>query len=259
MIAKFIKATNLQDISSIIHGFFTSAGGYSGDIYSSLNCGYGSGDIYENVRQNRTLVANALEADPAKLCTPHQIHSAKAVITDTAWTPTEAPQADAVVTNTPGIYIGILSADCCPALFSDAEAGVVGAAHAGWRGAFSGITDDTLKKMQSLGASLESIKVAIGPTISQYAYEVGPEFKDSFLQSSPQNAEFFVQRPSGKSHFNLPAYVKWRLESAGISKNNIEVINLCTYSNESILFSYRRSVHQNKPDYGRQISAIGLK
>ncbi len=259
MTAKFLRATNLQDIDHVRHGFFTSAGGNSSDIYSSLNCGYGSADIYENVKNNRELVANALEAGADQLCTPYQIHSATAVIVNKAWTPTEAPEADAVVTNIPGIRVAILTADCCPVLFADTEEGVVGAAHAGWRGAFSGITDETLKKMESLGASIDRIQVAIGPTISQHAYEVGPEFRDKFIAASPQNDQFFVQRPSGKSHFNLTGYIAGRLEKAGINRNNIQNPGICTYSNESLFFSYRRSVHMKQPDYGRQISAIGLK
>ncbi|MGH1351023.1 MAG: peptidoglycan editing factor PgeF [Methyloligellaceae bacterium] len=259
MTAKFLTATNLHAIDNIRHGFFTTAGGQSSGIYSSLNCGYGSADIYENVRENRQLVASALDADADQLCTPYQIHSATAVIVNKAWTPTEAPEADAVVTNVPGIRVGILSADCCPVLFADTQMGVVGAAHAGWRGAFSGVTDDTLAKMESLGASRDRIAVAIGPTISQYAYEVGPEFRDNFITASPQNDLFFVQRPNGKFHFDLTGYISERLEKAGINRNNIQNPGICTYSNESLFFSYRRSVHLKQPDYGRQISAIGLK
>ncbi len=259
MTANFLKATNLQAIDNIRHGFFTSTGGLSNGIYSSLNCGYGSADIYENVRGNRELVTDALDANADQLCTPYQIHSATAVIVNKAWTPTEAPEADAVVTNVPGIRIGILTADCCPVLFADTQNGVAGAAHAGWRGAFSGVTDDTLDKMESLGASRDRIIVAIGPTISQYAYEVGPEFKDKFIAASPQNDQFFVQRPSGKSHFDLTGYISRRLEMAGIKRNNIQNLGICTYSNESLFFSYRRSVRMKHPDYGRQISAIGLK
>ncbi len=259
MTAKFLRTTNLHQASDVRHGFFTTAGGVSDDIYKSLNCGYGSGDKFENVKQNRERVAQALESTVDCLFTPHQVHSATAVIADKPWAHGEAPEADAIVTNVPGLRIGILTADCTPLLFCDPVAKVVGAAHSGWKGALNGVSQDTIDKMESLGASRDRILVAIGPTISQANYEVGSEFEDNFIQASPENADFFTQGPNGKAHFDLPGYIAYRLEKSGINKKNVENLNICTYSNDSLFFSYRRTVHQNLADYGRQISAIGLK
>lgn len=259
MTAKFLRATNLHQAGDIRHGFFSNVGGVSDGIYSSLNCGYGSGDDFNNVKRNRELVAEALESTADYLFTPHQVHSATAVIADKPWAHGEAPEADAIVTNVPGLRIGILSADCTPLLFADPEAKVVGAAHSGWKGAINGVAQDTIEKMESLGAVRERIQIAIGPTISQNNYEVGSEYEDNFLKASPENADFFKQGPNGKAHFDLPGYIARRLEQSGIDKKNVEILNICTYSNDSLFFSYRRTVHQKLADYGRQISAIGLK
>jgi YfiH family protein len=240
--------------SGIRHGFFTRQGGVSEGIYTSLNCGLGSADAREAVAENRARVARRLGGDPARLLSVHQVHSPLALIVDAPW-PAAAPKADALVTRTPGLAVGVLAADCAPVLFADPEARVVGAAHAGWRGALSGVIEATLDAMESLGARRDRIGAAVGPCISQEAYEVGKEFQATFLQADPANAVFFGQG-ADEDHvqFDLPGYCLQRLRSAGIAKS--ESLAVCTYSNESNFFSYRRSTHRGEPDYGRQISAM---
>ena len=187
---------------------------------------------------------------------PKQAHTAKALIVTTPWKPGEAPEADAVVTNVRGLAVCVLTADCAPILLADPEAGVVAAAHAGWKGAKGGVIESAIEAMESLGARLDRISAAIGPAISQAAYEVSPEFKAAFLADGETNERHFTQPGGGKPHFNLPGYVRERLRSKGAG--SIQDIGACTYENESILFSYRRSVHKFEADYGRQISAILL-
>jgi polyphenol oxidase len=250
-------STPLAIGDDVRHGFFTRLGGVSTGIYSSLNCGPGSNDDPNSVAENRARVAEMLGAAPDKLVTLFQVHSAKAVAAKKPWAPDKAPEADAVVTNVPGIAIGVLTADCAPILLCDPEARVIGAAHAGWKGALSGIAEATVDAMVSLGARPERIAATIGPAISQKAYEVGADYVAKFVAEDPDAAPFFaVDEDSGEPHFDLTGYVAERLARAGLA--SITDLGLCTYCDETRLFSYRRSQHHGEPDYGRQISAILL-
>jgi YfiH family protein len=251
----FLAADNLK-AAGVAHGFFLRTGGVSEGIYASLNCGRGSADGKDRVEENRARVAARLGAEPGRLTGPKQAHTAKALIVTTPWKPGEAPEADAVVTNVRGLAVCVLTADCAPILLADPEAGVVAAAHAGWKGAKGGVIEAAIEAMESLGARLDRISAAIGPAISQAAYEVSPEFKAAFLADGESNERHFTQPVGGKPHFNLPGYVRDRLRSKGAG--SIQDIGACTYENESILFSYRRSVHRFEADYGRQVSAILL-
>jgi YfiH family protein len=254
--AAFFAADNLK-AGGIAHGFFLRTGGVSEGIFASLNCGRGSGDEKDRVEENRARVAAQLGAEPGMLTGPKQAHTARALIVTAPWKPGDAPEADAVVTNVRGLAVSVLTADCVPILFADPKAGVVAAAHAGWKGAKAGIAESTIDAMESLGARPERIAAAIGPAISQAAYEVSPEFKEAFLAEAAANERYFVQAGSGRPHFNLPTYVRDRISSKGVV--NIHDVGACTYKNESLLFSYRRSVHRFESDYGRQISAILLQ
>jgi YfiH family protein len=250
-------ASSLSAIEGISHGFFTRQGGVSSGIYASLNCGPGSGDDGANVQENRARVAEILGAKPSHLLTVFQKHSATAVSAKAPWEAGKAPEADAIVTSVPGLAIGVLTADCAPVLFCDGEARVLGAAHAGWRGALSGIIEATVEAMTELGAERERILAVIGPAISQKAYEVGADYVERFIAEEPQSAPFFAaDEGSGEPHFDLPGYVGERLKRAGLG--TISDLGLCTYCDESRLFSYRRSQHHGEADYGRQISAILL-
>jgi YfiH family protein len=252
-----VCASSLSAIDGVRHGFFTRQGGVSGGLYASLNCGPGSGDEAANVTENRARVAEILGVKPDHLLSVSQKHSADAVTAKTPWDPVKAPEADAIVTATRGLAIGILTADCAPVLFAEGEARVIGAAHAGWRGALSGIIETTVKAMQKLGAQPERITAVIGPAISQKAYEVGSEYVERFLAEEPESEAFFMtDEGSGEPHFDLPAYVGERLARAGVG--TIADLGLCTYCEETRLFSYRRSQHRSEDDYGRQISAILL-
>ena len=257
MTVQFKAANNIGQMSSICHGFFTRAGGVSDGIYASLNCGFGSEDLYDNVLKNRTRVAEAMGATFKDLCTPFQIHSSSALIVNEPWLPDQALEADALITNKKGLRIAVLTADCGPVLFADGKAGVIAAAHAGWKGAISGILEETISKMELLGAQKNNMYAAIGPAISQSAYEVGHEFKENFIKTSPENDKFFKQFQNARPHFDLTAYIANRLKVFGLEK--VENLNICTVTNESEFFSYRRSVHRKEPDYGRQISVIGLR
>lgn len=236
------------------HGFFTRKGGASSGIFHGLNCGYGSSDQRDIVTINRARVATAMEVPDTHLTTIHQTHSADVeIITDPAQ---QTGQADAMVTATPGIALGILTADCQPVLFADAQAGVVAAAHAGWRGALDGVLEATLDAMERLGATRARIHAVIGPTISQRAYEVGPEFLGTFLAANPDNARFFAQGTGDRAMFDLPSYGLHRLRDAGVGQ--AEWIGHCTYHDPDRFFSYRRTCHAGEADYGRLISTIRL-
>ncbi len=252
-----IEAPLLSKLDGISHGFFTRVGGASEGIYASMNCGLGSDDNPVIVTENRLKVAKTLGTAPKHLITPRQIHSPKAISTEIPWPYEKAPAADAIVTATPGLAVGVLTADCAPVLFAAPETGVIAAVHSGWRGAFEGILENTLIEMERLGASRANIIAAIGPTISQAAYEVGPEFRKKFMDEGPENARFFIKGRGDRYQFNLPSYIVDRLRSAGLDK--MVDLELCTYGDESLFYSYRRSVHRNEVDYGRQISAIMLK
>ncbi|WP_323005991.1 peptidoglycan editing factor PgeF [Pseudorhodobacter sp.] len=241
-------------LAPVRHGFFTRKGGASSGIFQGLNCGPGSTDLSEAVAINRARVAAALEVAPEHLQTLHQVHSAK-VVTLTA--PLEnRPHADAMVTATPGLVLGILTADCQPVLFADPAAGVIGAAHAGWRGVKDGVLEATLAAMEALGANRAHTTAVIGPCISQAAYEVGPEFVEAFIDDSPEHARFFAAGKGDRTLFDLPAFGLARLRAAGIG--HTEWTHHCTYADPDRFFSYRRTTHLGEADYGRLISVIRL-
>jgi polyphenol oxidase len=242
-------------LPNIRHAFFTREGGVSQGIYASLNAGQGSKDDPANVAENRRRMAATLEA-PA-LVTAYQIHSATAIVAAEPWTREHAPRADAIVTNTPKLAIGVTVADCGPVLFADEKAGVIGAAHAGWRGAFDGIIESTVAKMEELGARRENIAAAIGPLIRQASYEVGPEFVDRFREDDTTLERLFAPAArAGHAMFDLPGFIAFQLERAGIGA--VHDLGLDTYTDEARFFSYRRSTHCNEPDYGRLVAAIAL-
>ncbi|MDJ1009001.1 MAG: peptidoglycan editing factor PgeF [Paracoccaceae bacterium] len=244
-----------DDLRPARHGFFGRAGGASSGVFEGLNCGAGSSDQAEAVRINRARVAEALGLAEAALVTVHQTHSAD-VVTVTAPFESDRPEADAMVTATPGVGLAVLAADCQPVLFSDPEAGVVGAAHAGWKGALGGVLEATVEAMVGLGAERGRIAAAIGPAISQRAYEVGPEFFETFHDTDPGYARFFAGGAGDRYHFDLPAFGLDRLRQSGIG--TATWTRHCTYSDPDRFFSYRRSVHAREADYGRLISAIRL-
>lgn len=250
-----IEAQSLARSSRIRHGFFTRTGGVSGGLYAGLNCGPGSSDVPGNIAENRARVAHHLGGEHPDVSTLYQVHSGTAVVVDTPIPGDARPKADGIVTNTPGLVIGVLTADCAPVLFADPEAGVVGAAHAGWRGAVGGVLESTIAEMEKLGARRNRIIAAIGPAINQVSYEVGPDFEAALLESCADNEKFLSRRgPNERAHFDLPAFVEMRLEKSGVGE--VERRSLCTYQNESLFFSFRRSQHRSEGDYGRQISAI---
>ncbi|MEM7270327.1 MAG: peptidoglycan editing factor PgeF [Pseudomonadota bacterium] len=229
------------------HGFFTRLGGVSDDRYEGLNCGQGSEDDPNAVRENRRRVAETLNVD--HLQSLYQVHSADVI---TLKGPLEdRPKADAMVTTRAGLAIGALHADCAPVLFEAEDGAIVGAAHAGWRGALAGVTDETIKAMRRLGA--DKISAAVGPTISQRAYEVGPEFMDAFMAEDPESQRFFAGGEGDRMHFDLPGYLLARLRDAGAEAT---WTGHCTYSEPAKFFSYRRTTHEGGGDYGRLISAI---
>lgn len=240
-----------SDDLNVTHGFFTRKGGASSGVFEGLNCGFGSTDQAEVVKINRERVRDAMDA--SALVTVHQTHSADVV---RVAGPHEGvvPRVDAMVSDTPGIALGVLSADCQPVLFADAEAGVVGAAHAGWKGALGGVLEATVEAMEGLGADRSRIVAVIGPSISQRAYEVGPEFFDRFEAEDPDASRFFAGGEGDRMLFDLPGYGLHRLRGAGVAAASW--IGHCTYSDPSRFFSYRRSVHAREADYGRLISVI---
>jgi polyphenol oxidase len=251
-----ITADNLTILPGIRHGFFTREGGSSRGIYAGLNCGLGSSDDRVTVLENRARVAEHLGAHSDEVVTLYQTHSAIALtVSDVPSRGETLPNADAIVTKTRGLAIGVLTADCTPVLFAEPDARIVAAAHAGWRGAVGGILEATIAEMENLGADKTRIQVAVGPSINQTAYEVGTEFEAELLGNDPAYAGFFARPKSGsKPYFDLPGFVEARLKKAGIA--GIERQSHCTYRNESLFYSFRRTTHRGEPDYGRQISAI---
>lgn len=238
------------------HGFFGRAGGVSNGLYARLNCGLGSRDDRAAVLENRRRVAQHLGQPASPLLTCHQVHSADAVVVDRPWAPGDQPKADALVTCTPGVVLGALAADCMPLLFADHGAGVVAAAHAGWKGALAGIAESTLDAMQRLGARRNAIRVVIGPSIGVRNYEVGPEFRATFVTADPGNAAFFTVPADGaRPHFDLTGYMLARLARAGVAAC---AVGRCTYAEPDRYFSFRRATHRGEADYGRQVSAITL-
>lgn len=253
-----LTADCLSDLPRVAHGFFTREGGVSEGIYAGLNCGAGSKDDRVHVTENRERVARHLGTNGSSLVTCYQIHSADALIVTEPWTFATMPRADGLVTNVPGIAVGALAADCAPVLFADPEAKVVGAAHAGWKGALGGILESTIATMERLGARRSRIRAALGPCLGPQNYEVGPEFAERFVAADAANARFFRRRAeSERPYFDLPGYVLDRLAVAGL--DTVESCTECTYADEARLYSYRRATHRKEPDYGRQISAIVLR
>ena len=250
-----VEAIRAAALGAVPHGFLGRRGGVSQGAMWGLNTGYGSGDDAQAIAENRRRAIEAVAAG-ADLATVHQVHSADAVLVAHPWPHDDRPHADAMATDRPGLLLGILTADCVPVLFADVEANVVGAAHAGWRGAAAGVTDSAIEAMERLGARRERIHAAIGPCIGAASYEVDEAFRDGFLASDAANGRFFVGGPAGKPHFDLPAYVRHRLLSAGIDE--VETLHLDTYAEPDRFFSYRRSTHRGEPSYGRQISLIGI-
>ncbi|CAN5310417.1 peptidoglycan editing factor PgeF [soil metagenome] len=252
-----IEVPELAGDTRLRHGFFTRDGGFSGGLFSSLNCGFGSGDDKPTVARNRESVAAQLDAAPDRLLTVRQWHSADALTVTDVWDVQQPPQADALVTNVRRIAIGVLTADCAPVLFADRNAGVIGAAHAGWKGALAGVTAATIAAMEKLGAVRSRITAVIGPTIAQENYEVGPEFAAHFLKEDEDNQVFFRSASRTAHHmFDLPGYLARKLAIAGVGHVNNTA--LCTYQPENRFFSYRRATHGGEKQYGRQISAIML-
>ena len=251
-----VQADNLSGLEGIGHGFYSSRGGVSTGIYESLNTGLGSKDDPQHVMQNRALIAADLGVDATQLVSPHQVHSPIALIVEGPWQEgVERPKVDALVTNTPGLAIGILTADCAPVLFCDSEARVIGAAHAGWRGAVGGVLDHTIEQMCVLGARKERIMATVGPAISQRIYEVGDEFRDNLASKDPAYDQFFaLPLGAAKVHFDLQGFARHRLQEAGLCQTGI--VQHCTFGREEQYFSYRRSQKNGHTDYGRQISAI---
>lgn len=252
-----ITASELSASPDIKHGFFTRQGGVSDGLYHGLNCGYGSGDEPPFVDENRTRAMAMLGVCREDLNTVYQIHSALAVIADKPWSLDNRPKADAIVTKQPGLAIGIMTADCTPVLFADAEAGVIGAAHAGWKGAIGGVLASTVQAMESLGASKAHIVAAVGPCIHQASYEVGPEFYATFLEADAGNERYFIpSETADHQQFDLPGYVLDALSKLGLKI--VQNVSVDTYMDEDRFFSYRRATHREEADYGRGLSAIVL-
>ncbi|MBE9636686.1 peptidoglycan editing factor PgeF [Salipiger mangrovisoli] len=249
-----LEIITADSLAPLRHGFFTRRGGASSGVFAGLNCGPGSSDQREIVAINRARVAQAMDVPVEALVTVSQVHSPR-VVTVTGPLTDPRPEADGLVTDQPGLALAVLTADCQPVLFADADAGVIGAAHAGWRGAQGGVLEATVEAMIALGASREGIRAVIGPTISQRAYEVGPEFLEEFLGEDPGNGRFFAGGQGDRAQFDLPAYGLHRLRAAGIEA---EWTRHCTYSDPERFFSFRRATHQREADYGRLISAIRL-
>jgi YfiH family protein len=242
-------------LDGIAHGFLGRRGGVSTGDLAGLNVGYGSNDERSAIDENRRLAIAAV-LPGAELATVHQVHSADVVEVQRGWPQNERPRADAMVTDRPNLLLGILTADCAPVLFADPEARVIGAAHAGWRGALAGVTDSTIIAMERLGARRTRIRAAIGPCIAQPSYEVDEGFRTRFLEENPVNERFFANQSWGKPHFDLEGYVEHRLRTAGIAE--VQPLHLDTYADPERFYSYRRATHRGEADYGRQVSLIGL-
>lgn len=254
----FIKAAE----TGVFHGFFGRAGGMSGGVYDSLNCGLGSDDAPENVAENRARVARVCGVAPDHMLSLYQVHGKECLYVDKAWALDETrPQADAFVTDQPGFGLGILSADCAPVLFYGAKADgapVIGAAHAGWKGALGGVLEETAGAMEKLGAVRDSLRACVGPCIGRASYEVGADFIEPFLEENDESVRFI--RPAGKAGhamFDLPGYAAWRLFRAGVRR--IAIMDRDTYVQEAAFFSYRRATHRGEKDYARQISVIAIQ
>jgi YfiH family protein len=250
-----VEVVRSEVLQRLPHGFLGRRGGVSQGEMSGLNVGYGSGDDPDLIAENRRRAIEAV-LDGASLATVHQVHSPTVVYVERPWEQDLRPHADAMVTDRPGVLLGVLTADCAPVLFADEEAGVAAAAHSGWRGAIRGVNEATIEAMEQLGARRERIAAAIGPSVEQRSYEVDEAFRERFIEQDQSNGRFFIAGPAGKPHFDLTGYILQRLNDAGIAK--AEALRLDTYSDPDRFYSYRRSTHRNEPSYGRQISMIGL-
>jgi len=248
----------LNDLPGVRHAFFERTGGVSEGLYASLNCGFGSGDEAERVAENRARALARLEIEDSDLVTVYQVHSNRVAVVEETWPREAAPKVDAMVTRTPGRALGILTADCVPVLLADAAAGVVGAAHAGWRGALDGVLDAAVSAMVELGAAPNRIVAGIGPAICQRSYEVGPEFPQPFIAQAESNRDFFCPASrAGHFMFDLKGYVARRLAAADIK--NVQVLPCDTCAEDTRFFSYRRACQRGEPDYGRGLSVICLE
>jgi purine-nucleoside/S-methyl-5'-thioadenosine phosphorylase / adenosine deaminase len=251
-----IEAASLT-LTGVRHAFFTRAGGVSSGLYASLNGGVGSQDDTGRVVENRARMAAALGVEPRRLLTAYQSHSPNVVVAEAPWTTENRPQADAIVTRMRALAIGVTTADCGPVLLADPRAGVIGAAHAGWRGALTGVIEATIAAMERLGAAQGQIRAAIGPMIRQRSYEVGPDLVERFRAEDPASSRFFTPaKREGHAMFDLAGYIAVRLKRAGITE--VEDVGLCTYADPERFFSYRRTTHRAEADYGRHVNAIAL-
>src|SRR4051812_3353599 len=253
----FIETPELSSHSGVRHAFFTRQGGVSEGVYASLNGGLGSSDDRARVAENRRRITAQLSLPAEALVSVHQVHSPDVVVVERPWRREARPRVDGMVTALPGLALGITTADCGPVLFADPEAGIVGACHAGWRGALTGVLEATLDAMEALGARRDQVIAVLGPTIGPNAYEVGAEFVEQFR--APEAAHERLFRPAareGHAMFDLPAFIGARLTAAGVGE--FADLGLCTYSDEERFFSYRRATHRGEPDYGRLISAVAL-
>lgn len=254
-----ITVSTLNDLTRVRHGFFTRAGGVSEGIYASLNCGFGSGDDPKRVAANRARAMKQLDLPPDALVTLRQEHTTKVVTVTEPFTREQAPVADAMVTRTPGIALGVLTADCAPVLIADGRAGVIAAIHAGWRGALAGVLENAVEAMVALGADRRQMAAAVGPCIAQRSYEVGPEFPGKFVADDESNFEtFFAPAPrAGHFLFDLASYVARRLSKCGVT--DVLRTPCDTFQEEGRFFSYRRARLRGEDDYGRQLSVIVLE
>ena len=244
-------------LAGIRHAFFTREGGVSTGLYASLNGGIGSADSAADVAENRARMAAALGVEPRCLITAYQIHSPQVIVADAPWPAEARPRADGIVTRVPALAIGISTADCGPVLFAEPQARVIGAAHAGWRGALTGVVEATIAAMERLGATREKIRVALGPMIRQANYEVGPDLIERFAADDSESGAFFAPAArAGHALFDLPGYIAARLRRAGLAR--VEDLNACTYADAALFFSYRRATHRGEADYGRHVNAIAL-
>jgi len=253
-----LESLLLSSVPGIRHAFFTRAGGVSSGIYAGLNGGLGSQDEPQNVHENRRRMATKLDVVPEKLLTLHQIHSPDVIVATEPWPSTTRPKGDAMVTKIPGIALGVTAADCGPVLMVDPKARVIGAAHAGWKGALGGVVEATIEAMEAQGASRDGIIVGLGPMLRQRNYEVGMEFVARFEEADADNARFFSSASRhGHAMFDLPGYIQARLSAAGVLM--VDDIDLCTYADEDSFYSYRRATHRKESDYGRHVHAIVLE
>ncbi|QKR98718.1 peptidoglycan editing factor PgeF [Sphingomonas sp. CL5.1] len=250
-----VEVNRAAALAGVSHGFLGRRGGVSGGLHGGLNVGTGSADDAAAIAENRRRATEAV-LPGGELVTAYQVHSAECVTARAPFDHALRPHADALVTDRPGLALGVLTADCAPVLLADREAGVVGAAHAGWKGALAGVTDTTILAMEALGARRERIAAAVGPCIARASYEVDLAFRRRFEEADAENERFFADAREGHAQFDLEAYVAHRLAAAGVTR--IETLGLDTYADADRFFSYRRATHRGEPDYGRQIAIIGL-